>query len=136
AGDDRASRLDVLVDPDATAPDGKEPTETMDEPLSPARRERGWCASEEPRPRLHRDGMHHDERVHPAPMGGPDEQIAARREVLLARGPDPEPEHDEQDEPGNQPEETVEDRRLRFRWPTEPRQAFDGPASSSRQGLR
>ena len=71
------------------------------------RRERRRCAPEEPRPRLHRDGMHHDERVHPAPMGGPDQQVAARRQVLLARGPDPEPEDDEQDEPGDQPEQAI-----------------------------
>ena len=51
--------------------------------------------------------VHHDERVHPAPMGGADEEVAARRQVLLARGPDPEPEDDEEDEPGDQPEEAI-----------------------------
>ena len=69
-------------------------------------------------------------------MGGPDEQVAARRQVLLARGPDPEPEDDEQDEPGDQPEEAIEERRLRFRWSTEPGEAFDGAAPGGREGLR
>ena len=47
--------------------------------LAPARGERGRGAAEEPGAGLERDGVDHDERVHPAAVGRADEQVAARR---------------------------------------------------------
>jgi hypothetical protein len=50
-----------------------------------------------------------DERVHPAAMGGSDEEVTAFRQVLLTGRPDAKPEHDEQDETTDQPEEAIEE---------------------------
>jgi hypothetical protein len=47
--------------------------------------------------------MHHDERIHPTPMGRGDEEIAAGRDVLLAGRGDPEAEESETQEADEQP---------------------------------
>src|SRR4029078_5854724 len=64
-GDDRPSRLDVLVDADPATPDRQEATDSMDEPLAPARRERRGRAPEEPRKRLGLGRMQHTRRDGP-----------------------------------------------------------------------
>src|SRR5438552_1930162 len=114
-GDDRAQ--------DRGAPDGQEAAKAMDQRLPPARGERRRSAAEEPGSRLDREGMNDEERVHPAPVSRPDQEIAARRQVLLARGLDPEPEDAEQDEPGEKADEAIQDRCPAFRRSTEPGEA-------------
>ena len=62
------------------------------------------AAAEEPDPRLGRKRVEDDERIHPAAMGRPDEEVAAGRQVLPAGRLDPEPEQAEHDRPGEQAE--------------------------------
>ncbi len=135
-GDHGAGRGHVLLDPDAAAPHRQESAKAVDEALPPARREGRRGAAEEPRARFRRDRVHHDERIHPAAVGGPDQQIAASRQELLAGGPDPHPEEPEDDEARHQPEDPVEDRRLRLRRPAKPGQPFDGTTTRRGERLR
>ena len=69
-------------------------------------------------------------------MGGSDEQVAALRQVLLAGGLDREAEDPEQQEPGEQPDEPVEERRPRLRRAAEPGEALDRAAAGIGEGLR
>ena len=78
-GDDRPRGGDVLLDPDAAAPDRQQAADPMDERLAPARPERRRARAEEPDPRLERQGMEDDERIHPAAMRGGDDDVAAVR---------------------------------------------------------
>ena len=77
--DHGAGRRDVAVDADPAAPDRQQPADAVDQPLAPARGERRRRAAEEPAPRLLGQRVHHDERVHPAPVGRADQQVAAAR---------------------------------------------------------
>ena len=122
--DDRPRRGDVLVDAHAAAPDRQQPADAADEPLAPRRGEGRRAAPQDPAARLDRQGVHHDERVHPAPMRAGDEQIAASRDVLLAGGLDAEAEQPEADEPDEQPGGAIQQRRLRLRRAAEPGQAL------------
>ncbi len=69
-------------------------------------------------------------------MGRRDEEVAARREVLLAGRPDPETEDDEQDEPGDQAQEAIQQRGLRLRRPAEPGEPLDRAAPLRSERLR
>jgi hypothetical protein len=80
--------------------------------------------------------VHDDERVHPAPVRGRDEQVAARRNVLLARGPDPEAQKPEQHEPGKEANRAIAERGPRFRLAPQPGEAFADTAARVSQGLR
>jgi hypothetical protein len=120
----------VLLDPDPTAPDWQEPAEAMHQPLPPAGCKSRWAAPEEPDARLCGQGVHDEKRVHPAAMSRADDEIAAGREMLLAGGRNPEPEQAEDDGPGDEPDQPVEDRGPRLRRPTEPLKSFEGAATS------
>src|SRR5438067_137930 len=78
-GGGRSSGGDEGIGTDAAAPDGEEPAQTMDQHLPPAAGERRWRAAQEPHSRLDRERVNDEERVHPAPMGRPDEQVPATR---------------------------------------------------------
>ena len=107
----------------------------VDQPLTPARGEGRGRAAEEPRPRLGRQGVHDHERVHPAAMGRPDQQVAASREVLPAGRPDPEPEDHEDHEPRHQAQQPIGPGRLRLGRPSEPREALGRAAARGGQRL-
>ena len=111
---DRQRRCDVTVHAHPAAPDRQQAAEPVDQALARARGEGRRAAAQEPGTRLHGKRMHDDERVHPAAMRGADEQVAAAGQVLLAGRLDPEPEHPETGEPGDQPQEPVQERCLRL----------------------
>ena len=81
--DDGTRRCHVLLDPDAAAPDGQQPTDPPDQPLAPGRGEGGRPAAQEPAARLGRQGVLDDERVDPSSMRRRDEEVAARRRQML-----------------------------------------------------
>ena len=80
--------------------------------------------------------MEDEERVHPAAMGGADEEVAAAGgrcswpEVSI-RNRNSAEEH----EPGEEPEEPVEDRGPGLRRPAEPGETLDGAAAGVGEGL-
>jgi len=82
-------------------PDGQQAPNSMDQPLSPARRERRRRAAQEPGARLDGNGVEHHEWVHPASMGGCDQEIAAGRQLGLSFGLDPETEPDKRTKRAN-----------------------------------
>ena len=79
------------------------------------------------------DRVHRDERVHPAAMGGRDEQVATvPGEMLPARGLDPQTARAEQHEAGDEPKATV---RPNFGPAAEPVEPFLRAAARGRQRL-
>ncbi len=74
--------------------------------------------------------MDDQERVHPAAMGGADQQVTAARQQLLARCLDPEPEDPKQKEQRKQPHDTIEERGAGLRLPAKPAQTLKGSAIS------
>ena len=82
------------------APHRQHPADTMREPLAPLRAERGRAAAEEPDPGLERQGVHDQERIHPASVDRRHEQVAASDgQPLAARRVHLEAERPEQHEP-------------------------------------
>ena len=133
---DRPCRFDVLVDADAAAPHRQQPAEALDQGFAPLRRERRWSAAEDPAARLDGKRVHDHQRVHPASMGAGDQQVAAGRDVLLARRLDPESEQAEADEPDQQPGRAIQERRLGLRGTAEPREALGRAAAGGGHGFR
>ena len=133
-----AGRRHVAVDADAAAPDRQQPADAVDQPLAPAGGERRRRAAQEPAPRLLGQGVHHHERVHPAPVRRPDQQVAAGpRQELPAGRVDVEPEQAEDHEPGDEPQEPVQQRGPGLGLAAEPRQALGAAVLARlRQGLR
>ena len=106
-GDDGPRRRDVLLDPDAAAPDRQQAADAVDEPLAPARREgrRARCRGTR---RAAGPGSRASRRTGPSSRGAPPRPGGSRPgQVLLAGRPDPEPEDAEEDEPADQPEEPI-----------------------------
>ena len=83
-------------------------------------------------------GVHHDERVHPAAVGGGDEQVAAAGgrsswPDVLIRNRNSAEEH----EAGDEPQDAVQEGRPGLGLAAEPRQPLRGaPAARRREGLR
>ena len=69
--------------------------------------------------------MHDHERVDPSTVGRRDQEVSpTTREVLLARRLHLEPEHAEEDEPGEETQAAVQERGLRLRLATQPLEAL------------
>ena len=133
--DDRPRRPDVAFDAEPAAPDRQQAAEAMDQPS----RQREVNV-DGPLPRNQQRGsggqrVHRDERVHPAAVRRRDEQVAAPREVLLAGRLDPEAEHAEQHEAGDEAEQPVEQRGARLGLRAEPVEALARAAARGRQRL-
>ena len=87
-------------------------------------------------PRLDRQRVHHDERVHPAAVRRPDQQVAAFGQVLLSRGPIRNRKTHEDHEP-RRPAAAARYVQLRagFGRPAEPREALGRAAARVGQRL-
>ena len=76
--------------------------------------------------------MHDHERVDPSTVRRGDQEVSTTtREVLLARRLHLEPEHAEEDEPGEKAQDAVQERRLRLRLAAQPRQALEGAVAAT-----
>src|SRR6185503_1653922 len=130
-----AGRAHVALDAEPATPDGQQAAEPVDQPLAPARRERRRAAAEEPAARLGRQRVHRHEWVDPASVRGRDEEVAALRQMLLAGRLDPEAEHAEEQDTGDDADHAIEERRAGLGLSPEPVEALAGAAARGGQCL-